>query len=118
MKPQRKYLSIISGIAPMGAVGLSLLLGSTLSAMLPSGLPMRSVRSPNRTSPKDWPPFARRFSQWLAPALPANHSDPNIQLVWGNRWFNGGWNRGRGWRRPWGNWRNFSAPWNNFWRNW
>ena len=32
MKPQRKYLSIISGIAPMGAVGLSLLLGSTLSA--------------------------------------------------------------------------------------
>jgi hypothetical protein len=31
MKLQRKYLSIISGIAPTGAVGLSLLLGSTLS---------------------------------------------------------------------------------------
>ena len=31
MKLQRNYLSIISGIAPMGAVGLSLLLGSTLS---------------------------------------------------------------------------------------
>ena len=39
--------------------------------MPPSGSLMRSVRSPNRTSPKDWPPFARRFSQWPAPALPA-----------------------------------------------
>jgi hypothetical protein len=118
MKPQRKYLSIISGIAPMGAVGLSLLLGSTLAG-----------NAAQRVANLQRPVAEQDVSERLAAireavftvagsGLTGTHSDPNIQLVWGNRWFNGGWNRGRGWRRPWGNWRNFSAPWNNFWRNW
>ena len=32
MKLRQKYLNIISGIAPVGAVGVSLLLGSTISS--------------------------------------------------------------------------------------
>jgi hypothetical protein len=118
MKLRRKYLRIISGIAPMGAVGVSLLLGSMLS-----GEAAERVADPR-------PPAAEHgVSERLAAireavfqvagsGLSGSHTDPNIQLVWGNRWFNVGWNRRRGWRPPWGNWRNVMAPWNNFWRNW
>jgi hypothetical protein len=118
MKLQRKYLSIISGIAPMGAVGLSLLLGSTLS-----GNAAQRVADPQRSTTEQGVSerlAAIREAVFIVAGsgLTGSGGDPNVQLVWGNRWFNGGWNRAPRWRRPWGNWRNFSPPWNNFWRNW
>jgi hypothetical protein len=123
MKLRQKYLSIISGIAPVGAVGMSLLLGATISGDAAE----RATAS--RTPVAEQPVAEQTVSERLAAireavfvvagsGLTGSDRDPNIQLVWGNRWFNGGWNGRRGWGRPWGNWRNFAAPWRNFWRNW
>lgn len=119
MRLRQKYLSIISGIAPMGAVGMSLLLGSTL----PANAAARVADSP--PSAVGQPGVSERLAAIreavfvvAGSGLATGHADPNIQLVWGNRWFNGGWRGRRGWRRPWGNWRGPMGPWNNFWRNW
>jgi hypothetical protein len=118
MNLRRKYLSIISGIAPVGAVGVSLLLGSTLPGTA-------AVRAADPGAAAAEHGVAERLAAIreavfivAGSGLTGSHGDPNIQLVWGNRWFNGGWNRRRGWGPPWGNWRNFRPPWNNFWRNW
>jgi hypothetical protein len=118
MKLQRKYLTIVSGIAPMGAVGVSLLLGSTLSGEAAGRV--ADLRPPAAEPGVSERLAAIREAVFLVAgsALSVSHGDPNVQLVWGNRWFNGGWNRRRGWGRPWGNWRNAMPAWNNFWRNW
>jgi len=117
MKLRQKYLSIIRGIAPVGAVGMSVLLGATIPS------------DAERVAAPRTPVAEQAVSERLAAireavfavagsGLSGSNRDPNIQLVWGNRWFNGGWSRSRGWGRPWGNWRNFGPPWQNFWRNW
>ena len=119
MKLRRKYLSIISGIAPMGAVGVSLLLGSTLPCDAAARVAVPSPPAAGQPGVSERLAAIREAVYVVAGSgLTGSHMDPNIQLVWGNRWFNGGWGRRRGWGRPWGNWRNVMPPWNNFWRNW
>ena len=115
MKLVHKYLGIISGIAPVGAVGISVLLGATISSDAAERVatPQAPVAVSERLAAIREAVFAVAGS-----GLTGSDRDPNIQLVWGNRWFNGGWSRRRGWGAPWGNWRNFAAPWRNFWRNW
>jgi hypothetical protein len=114
MKLRQKYLSIISGIGPVGAVGVSLLLGSTLPG---DAAPLRAAAAEPAVSER-LAAIREAVFQVAGSGLTGSHGDPNVQLVWGNRWFNGGWNRRRGWGRPWGNWNNFRPAWNNFWRNW
>jgi hypothetical protein len=124
MSLQKKYTKILSGILPVGVVGASLLLGSTV----PSAAKEHPASSQPSAADRD------AVSQKLAAireavsaaADPANNDaetrDGNLHLAWGNWWNNWGWG---GWGRPWGgwgwpnwnNWRNWNN-WNNWWRNW
>jgi hypothetical protein len=125
MSLRQKYVKILSGMLPAGAVGMSLMLGSTT----PSVANEHPAASRSSASDKD------RLSERLAaireavsavaePAGAAAKSDNrNRQLAWGN-WWGGGWGYrpwggygyGYGWPN-WNNWHNWNN-WNNFWRNW
>jgi len=119
MSLREKYLKILSGIAPVGAAGVVLLLGSAL--------PSAAARHPAGAEPSAANPAG--VSERLAAireavsdvAKGANEAvDPgsgDLRLAWGNWWRNWGW-RNRGWGWPnWNNWRNWN-PWNNWWHNW
>jgi hypothetical protein len=124
MSLHHKYVKILSGILPVGAAGVSLLLGSTM----PSAAHEHPGTSQPLASDKD--AVAQRLAAIReavsAVADPAEKetkpADSNLHLAWGNWWNNGGWG---GWGRPWGgwgwpnwnNWRNWNN-WNNWWRNW
>jgi rSAM-associated Gly-rich repeat protein len=112
MSLRQKYLKILSGMASVGAVGASLLLGSAAPAV------------------GEWDPAAEQprmadgisVSQRLAAIREAvsdvvgpNQVERGRQLAWwaNGGWRNGGWRNG-GWRN--GGWRN--GGWRNFWRNW
>ena len=116
MSLRLKYRKILSEIMPAGAVGISLLLGSTAPGdanQLPAG---------SQPSASD----IASVSERLAATREAVSDVPRIsgqgegeeQLAWGNWWRNWGW-RGPGWRN-WGwrgpGWRN--GGWPNWWRNW
>lgn len=121
MSLKQKYVKVLSGILPAGAVGMSLLLGSTA--------PTAASEHPTTAQPfSDRDPVAERLAA-IREAVSAvadtggkdaEPGDGNLRLAWGN-WWNGGW----GWGRPWGgwgwpnwnNWRNWNN-WNNWWRNW
>ena len=132
MSLRQKYVKILSGMLPAGAVGMSLLLGSTT----PSVANEHPTVSHPSASDKD------RLSERLAAireavsavAEPdgtvAKPDNRNRQLAWGN-WWGGGWGYrpwggynpygygygyGYGWPN-WNNWHNWNN-WNNFWRNW
>src|SRR5271170_7909869 len=114
---RQKYLKILSGMAPAGAVGVSLLLGATTPGAArqdPAGLRPETAQE-------------ARISERLAAIRDAVSSvvgqeaatrdHGNMRLAWGNWWRNGGWG-GRpwgGWGWPnWNNWRNWNN-WNNWW---
>lgn len=117
MEPAQRYLKAIASLVPLGAVGASLLLGSTLSST--------AAERPTAASAQ---PVSQRLAAIreavfavVEPEEALRPPDKNLQLTWGNRWNNWGWGgrRGRGWRGPrWNNWRNGWPNWNNFWRNW
>lgn len=122
MRPRQAYLAIISRIVPLGAAGAALLLGSAVARA--------AIEPPAQIRPA--PDAAGSVAQRLAavreavsvivgPEAAGGPADPNVQLVWLNRWNNWGWGGrpGWGWGRPaWNNWRNFQPRWNNVWRNW
>jgi hypothetical protein len=117
MSLRQKYVEILSGMFPAGAVGLSLLLGSTA----PSAANQHSTASQPAVGDQD------RVSERLAAIREAVSDvsnpdgtpvDRNLQLAWGNWWNGGGWGGWGGWGWPnWNNWRNWNN-WNNWWRNW
>ena len=125
MSLRQKYVKILSGVLPAGAVGMSLLLGST-----PPSVANEHPAPYHPSADKD------RLSERLAAireavsvvaepdGTAAKPDHPNRQLAWGN-WWRGGWGYrpwggyypyGYGWPN-WNNWRNWNN-WNNFWRNW
>ncbi len=125
MRLRKKYLAIISRIVPMGAVGASVLLGSTIASAAPDH--PAQIQPPAAAMPGVSERLAAIREAVFVVAGPeggAMQGDPNFHLVWGNRWANVGWGgrRGGGWGRPaWNNWRNFRPRWNNWsnaWRNW
>ena len=119
MKLRQKYLRIISGIAPVGAVGISVLLGATISSDAAERVTAPRTAIADQTVAERLTAIREAVFAVAGSGLTGTDRDPNIELVWGNRWSNGGWNRRWGWGRPWGNWRNFAPPpWSNFWRNW
>jgi hypothetical protein len=116
MSLRQKYVKILSGIFPAGAVGVSLLLGSTA----PSTANEHPAAYQPAAAEKD------RVSERLAAIREAvsDVSDPDgaaanrkVQLAWGNWWNGGGWGWGGGGWPNWNNWRNWNN-WNNWWRNW
>jgi hypothetical protein len=118
MSLQRKYLKILSEIAPAGLVGASMLLASTASST--------AKEEPEALQPSASLPVSERLAairgavSSLAEQNPtAQPDDAAMKLAWGNWWRNWGWYRPwRGWGWPnwpnWPNWRN----WNNWWHNW
>jgi len=123
MSLQKKYTKILSGILPVGVVGASLLLGSTV----PSAA--KEHPAPFQPSAADRDTVSQKLAAIrgaVSAADPANNDaetrDGTLHLAWGNWWNNWGWG---GWGRPWGgwgwpnwnNWRNWNN-WNNWWRNW
>ena len=115
---QQRYLSILSGIPKIGAVGMSVLLGATISSDAAERVKALGTPVAEQTISERLAAIREAVFEAAGSGLTGTDRDPNIQLVWGNRWSNGGWNRRWGWGRPWGNWRNFAPPWGNFWRNW
>ncbi len=119
---RQKYLEILSGIAPAGAVGVSLLLGSTTPAGAsqdPAGVwpvTAQEARVSERLA------AIRDAASTLAGQQAAKQPGDDMRLAWGNWWRNGGFGWGGrpwgGWGWPnWNNWRNWNN-WNNWWRNW
>lgn len=119
MSLQRKYVEILSAMVPLGAAGISLLLGSTT--------PVTASPEPDGSQPQA--AQGARVSERLAAIRDAvstvtgQEASPNgqdiskLRLAWGNWWRNGGW-RPWGWGWPnWNNWRNWNN-WPNWWRNW
>jgi len=118
MSLRQKYLKTLSGIVPAGAVGVSLLLGSTV--------PVTASPDPAAQQPQasDQERVAERLAA-IRDAVSAvggeeavRRGDGYPRITW---WGNGGW----GWRRPWGGWGwpnwphwNNWRQWNNGWRNW
>ncbi len=117
MRLRQRYLKIMSRVVPVGAVGASLLLGSSL----PGAAAERPAASSGSPVSERLAAIREAVFAVTGPQGAAKPGDPNFQLAWGNRWNNFGWGRrpGWGWGRPaWNNWRNVRPPWNNFWRNW
>ena len=114
MSLRQKYLKILSEIMPAGAVGISLLLGSTA--------PSDARQHPTRSQPaaSDLSSVSERLAAIrdavsdVAPPV-AEPREGEQQLAWGNWWRNGGWRNG-----GWGNWRNGwgNGGWHNWWHNW
>jgi hypothetical protein len=115
MSLRQKYLRILAEMASAGAVGVSLLLGSTA--------PVVADQDPASAQPRaaDHGRVSERLAAIRA-AVSAVEGDEaakvgDIRMVW---WGNGGWrNGGWGWRN--GGWRNGgwrNGGWRNFWRNW
>lgn len=111
MSLRQKYLKILSEIMPAGAIGISLLLGSTA--------PGDANQDPARSQPAaaDLPSVSERLaavrdavSDVARPA--AGPEEGEQQLAWGNWWRNGGWRNG-GWGNGWHN-----GGWHNWWHNW
>ena len=121
MSLRHKYVKILSGILPAGAVGMSLFLGSTA--------PVAANEPPTTAQPgaSDKEAVAQRLAAIREAVSEVGDTGStgvkpgagNLRLAWGN------WGWGWGWGRPWGgwgwpnwnNWRNWNN-WNNWWRNW
>ncbi len=120
MSLRQKYLRILSGLAPAGAAGVTLLLGSAApglaspeparfeppaAAPAPIGERLAAIRDATSSLAAD---------RAAASAKPAD----KLRLAWGNWWNNWGWRPwwGCGWPN-WNNWHNW-RNWPNWWRNW
>jgi hypothetical protein len=102
-----KYAKIISGLLPTGAMGVSLLLGSTA----PSAAHEEATTSATPKAPVSDRLSAIRDAVSIVTGSESVAPGERQPMV---AWWNGGW----GWGWPnWNNWRNWSN-WGNFWRNW
>jgi rSAM-associated Gly-rich repeat protein len=117
-----KYLKILSGMLPAGAVGVSLMLGSAAPAAADHG-PTQS--QPPAAEPSGVSDRLAAIRDAVSAIDHPQASQAGEQVAWwgwrnggggwrngGAAWGNGGWRNG-GWRN--GGWHN--GPWSNFWRN-
>ena len=127
----RKYLRILSALAPSGAVGMSILLASSVPSMArehPASAEPPATPSPRVSERLD--AIRGAVSEVMGTGIVATESPTGErQLAWGN-WGNGGWRGGGGWGNggvgiflgspwnDWNNWHNWSNGWGNGWRNW
>jgi hypothetical protein len=109
---RQKYLTILTNLAPVGAVGLSVALGAAT--------PVAASEEPAGTQPPvtQKPGMSERLAavQEAVSALAETTADTakaDGRLAWGNWWYHGG-----GWGWPnWNNWHNWNN-WGNWFRNW
>jgi len=123
MISSRRMLKALSGLLPLGAIGVSVALASTPAK--PAGAAVAQQDTADRLRA-----IRSAVTQVAAEQTGLQPGDPNIRQAWWSNWWgpgwrnggwrNGGWHNG-GWRNgPWNNWHNGwgNGPWNNFWRNW
>ena len=130
MSLRQKYVKILSGMLPAGAVGMSLMLGSTTPSVANEHPAASQPSAPDKDRLSERLTAIREAVSAIAePDGAATKPDNrNRQLAWGN-WWGGGWGYrpwggynpygygyGYGWPN-WNNWHNWNN-WNNFWRNW
>jgi rSAM-associated Gly-rich repeat protein len=119
MSRRQKYLKILSGLLPVSAAGVSLLLGSSA--------PAEAAQHPVQPRAADQGRIADRLAairDAVSDVAGPGASTGGKELAWwawrnggGGAWRNGGWRNG-GWRNA--GWRNggWGNGWPNFWRNW
>jgi hypothetical protein len=122
MLRQQKYLKILSGIVPLGAVGVSLLLGTAAPSAASEEPVAAQPPASDQMRVADRLAAIRDAVSTVAGQQEAKPGGPDLRLAWGNWWRNGGWGWGYrpwgGWGWPnWNNWHNWNN-WNNWWRNW
>jgi hypothetical protein len=107
-----KYQTILTQLAPAGAMGLSLALGaaSPAAASEPPTGASPSVVEKEKVSER-LAAVRDVVSDLTGTKLDAAKSDGRLA------WWNGGWGWGGGWGSPWNNWRNW-RNWGNWFRNW
>ena len=111
MSLRQKYQTILTQLAPAGAVGISLALGAAAPAAAsepPAGSPPSSIET-------------GKVSERLAAVRDAVSAlattDADVAKNEGRlAWWNGGWGWGYGYS-PWNNWHNW-RNWGNWFRNW
>jgi rSAM-associated Gly-rich repeat protein len=134
MSLRRRYLEILSGMVPVGAAGLSLVLGAVAPAdAAPEPLAAEPPTANQAPVSERLAAIREAVSAVAAPgpiAGKANAAEEGPQLAWwgnwhgGGAWRNGGggWRNGGGggWRNGGGGWRNggWHNGWHNYWRNW
>lgn len=114
MSLRQKYRKIFSDIMPAGAVGLSLLLGSTAPGDASQGPAGRQPAAADLSSVSERLAAIRGAVSDVS-ELASEPGQAKQQLAWGNWWRNGGWRNG-----GWPNWRNgwHNGGWHNWWHNW
>jgi hypothetical protein len=111
MSLRLKYLDILSGMVPAGALGVSLLFSSAAPCHA-NEHPADAVRAATHGVSERLAAIREAVSELGTPTIKRGDSEP--QLAWGNWWRNGGWRNG-----GWGNWRNgWHNGWHNWWHNW
>jgi hypothetical protein len=102
---RQKYLTIVTQLAPAGAVGVSLALGS--AAPVAASTPPTQAAAPASTGVADRLAAVRNAISAIDGDKAAANAGQRVAW-WGNGW-GGGW----GWPN-WHNWNN----WGNWFRNW
>lgn len=114
-----KYLKVVSELVTPGAMGMALLLGSSLPAA--AAQEPADAQAPGAQGERVSERLAAIREAVSAIAGTETQTSDSVgerRLAWhnwGNGWGGGG-GGGWGWGRPWGN-LNFGLPWNN-WNNW
>jgi hypothetical protein len=117
MSLRQKYLKILSSIVPAGAVGVSLLLGSTAPGAASEDPAARQPQASDQARISERLAAIRDAVSIVGGEEAAKHGAGDVRIAW---WGNGGWGYRRwgGWGWPnWPNWHNWNN-WNNWWRNW
>ena len=120
MSLRQNYVNILARLLPVGAVGVSALLGSAAPGTA-SEHPMgaQPAAAGRDQVAERLAAIRKAVSAIAAPDARVEKPASNDQkLAWGNWWNNWGWYRPWGWGWPnWNNWRNWNN-WHNWWNNW
>jgi hypothetical protein len=108
---RQKYQTVLTQLAPVGAVGVSLALGAAAPAAA-SEPPIGAQPPATLKEGVSERLAAVRDAVSAIDQLRADAAKSEGRLAWGN-W---GWGMGWGWPN-WNNWHDWHN-WNNWWRNW
>jgi rSAM-associated Gly-rich repeat protein len=116
MSLRQRYLKILSELLPLGAAGVSLVLGTIAPAAADQGPSSAPFPAAAQTRASERLAAIREAVSDVAGPKALKSGEQLAWWAWrngGGGWRNGGWRNG-GWRN--GGWRN--GGWRNFWRNW
>ena len=115
MSLRQRYVTVLTHLAPAGAVGLSAALGA-VSPAAASEVPDGNQPSTNMSTGVSERLAAVRDAVSLIDGDRMDTARAEGRLAWGNWGWGGGWRGGWGWPnwRNWPNWHN----WGNWFRNW